>query len=183
MNHSNIPVQSLKTLIISIISAILLSFFILAVVVGPAEFGIDPTGLGTKMGLTVLAKSKSSQADSKTALSCPAVEQLKSWKDVVIITVPANSGLEYKFSVMKNDKLTYEWATDGAALYFDFHGEAAGDTSGYFKSFKESIDNHSDGILHAPFTGSHGWYWKNETQRPVIVTLKTRGKYTIKGLM
>jgi hypothetical protein len=100
-----------------------------------------------------------------------------------VITVPAGSGLEYKFNINKNAELAYAWITDGASLYFDFHGEPAGDTSGYFKSFKETTDNQSDGVLKAPFTGTHGWYWENNTQNPVQITLKTRGQYTVKGLM
>jgi hypothetical protein len=181
MNDTNIPVQSLKMLIISAISAIFLAFFILVTVVGPAEFGIDPTGLGKAMGLTVLAKPL--QQDAKTVLMCPAGEQLGDWADIVVITVPAASGLEYKFHIKKNAELTYAWTTDGSNLYFDFHGEPDGDTSGYFKSFKETTDSQSDGVLTVPFTGSHGWYWENKTQAPVRVTLKTKGQYTVKGLM
>ena len=181
MNDSSIPVQSLKTLIISMTSAVFLAFVILVTVVGPAEFGIDPTGLGKAMGLTVFAKPL--DQDAKTAVLCPPVEQIKDWLDVVVITVPASSELEYKFYVEKNAELAYAWATDGTKLYFDFHGEPEGDRSGYFKSFKESTDNKSDGVLKAPFTGSHGWYWKNESQTPVRVTLKTKGRYTVKGLI
>ena len=181
MNDTNVPVQSLKTLIISTISAIFLALFILLTVVGPAEYGIDPTGLGKAMGLTVLAKPL--QQDAKTAVSCPTGKQLDEWLDVVVITVPADSGLEYKFHLKQNAELGYAWTTDGAKLYFDFHGEPVGDTTGYFKSFKETTDSQSEGVLIAPFTGTHGWYWENNTQTPVQVTLKTKGKYRVKGLM
>ncbi len=181
MNDSNVPVQSLKMLIISTISAILLAFIILITIVGPAEFGIDPTGLGKAMGLTVLAKPL--KQDTKEKLSCPPGEPLEGWLDVVVINVPAASGLEYKFHLKQNAELTYAWTTDGAKLYFDFHGEPAGDTTGYFKSFKETTDSQSNGVLTAPFTGSHGWYWENKTQIPVQITLKTKGQYTVKGLM
>lgn len=181
MNDSNAPVQSLKTLIISMISAFFLAFFILVAFVGPAEFGIDPTGLGKAMGLTVLAKPI--QQDKKTVFSCPSGKQSDGWLDIVVITIPASSGLEYKFHVEKNAELVYAWTSSSAKLYFDFHGEPAGDTSGYFKSFKETTDNKSEGILKAPFSGVHGWYWENKTQKPVQITLKTKGQYKVKGLM
>jgi hypothetical protein len=35
------------------------------------------------------------------------------------------------------------------------------------------------GSLTAPFAGSHGWYWKNETDAPVIVTLSIKGNYIL----
>lgn len=163
------------------ISAVFLALFILVAVVGPAEFGIDPTGLGKAMDLTVLAKPL--KPDAKTVVSCPTGEQLGDWLDVVVITVPAASGLEYKFHLKENAELAYTWTTDGAKLYFDFHGEPLGDTTGYFQSFKETTESKSDGVLIAPFTGSHGWYWENKTQTPVRVTLKTKGQYTVKGLL
>ncbi|MEE9356112.1 MAG: hypothetical protein V3U75_11030 [Methylococcaceae bacterium] len=182
MYDSNVPVQSLKTLSISMICAVLLAFMILVVVVGPAEYGIDPTGLGKKMGLTVLAKPLQQQ-EAKKAVACPTGEQIENWSDVVIITVPPASGLEYKFQLQQDAELTYTWSTDGGELYFDFHGEPAGDTSGYFKSYKETTDSQSKGTLAAPFTGIHGWYWENKSQNPVQVTLKTKGQYQIKGLI
>jgi len=181
MNDSNIPVQSLKTLIISMLSAVFLAFVLLITVVGPAEFGIDPTGLGKMMGLTILAKPL--EKNAKTVVSCPAGVELENWLDIVVITVPEASGLEYKFHLNKDAKLEYAWTTSGDKLYFDFHGEPQGDTSGYFKSYKEATDSQFKGALAAPFTGSHGWYWENKTQTPVRVTLKTKGQYTVKGLM
>lgn len=181
MNDSNVPIQSLKTLVLSMLSAVLLAIFILVAVVGPAEYGIDPIGIGKAMGLTVLAKP-TTPLDTKTVVLCPSAEQ-SDWLDTVVITVPAESGLEYKFHVKKNAELAYAWTTNGSKLYFDFHGEPSGDTSGYFKSFREATDNQSSGVLKAPFTGSHGWYWKNKTQSPVQVTLKTKGQYLVKGLM
>jgi len=181
VNNPDTPVQSLKTLLISSITAVILAFIILVCFVGPAEFGIDPTGLGSKMGLTVLAKSPST--DSKTTINCPAGKQAQDWSDIVIITIPANSGLEYKFYIKKENKLVYTWKTNGEKLYFDFHGEPAGDTTGYFKSFNETTDYQSTGSLIAPFTGAHGWYWENKTSTPIKVMLKTKGQYEIKGLI
>jgi len=53
MSETNIPVQSLKALTISLISAVLLAFFVLVAIVGPAEYAIDPTGLGKALGWSV----------------------------------------------------------------------------------------------------------------------------------
>lgn len=186
---NTIPKASIKSLLISLISSIILAIIILLIAVLPAEFNIDPTGLGKKMGLTVLAKTDN-DSTKPTVISCPEPAQatgqktaMAQWPDSVMITVPAKKGLEYKFHINKGDKLEFVWKTDGAALYFDFHGEPQGNTTGYFKSFKESTQSESSGSLIAPFTGSHGWYWENKTNKAVIINLKTRGQYKIKGLM
>lgn len=181
MNDINRPVQSLKTLVISTVSAVLLAFFILLAFVGPAEYGIDPTGIGKALGLMVLVVPE--ERKIKGVTSCPAGEQVAQWQDIVLISLPANSGLEYKFYLDKGADITYEWSSDGAALYFDFHGEPEGNTTGYFKSYQESTDIKSNGMLTVPFTGIHGWYWKNDSATAVNITLKTKGKYIVKGLI
>jgi len=100
--------------------------------------------------------------------------------DTVVVVVPARKGLEYKLLMDKYAHMEYEWSTDGAALYFDFHGEPEGDTSGYFESFAITTSKRMKGSLTAPFAGSHGWYWKNETNAPVKVTLSVKGSYKLK---
>ena len=210
MNVINPSAPSLKALIFATVFALLLATVILISVVLPAEYGIDPTGLGKMMGLTVLS-AQSKESTQPFVFTCPvlpsqvaetsgqdqaqttvqaigstdvAQKPLPSqWQDSVIIKVPAGTGLEYKFHLAKGESLEYSWATDDAKLYFDFHGEPQGDQTGYFKSFKESTDNQSSGALIAPFEGSHGWYWENKTQASVIIVLKTKGSYQVLGLM
>lgn len=210
MNDINTPVPSLKSLIAATISATVLATAILITAVLPAEYGIDPTGLGKMMGLTALS-AQAKAANQPFAITCPTLPQQVAeassqdqkqavntaagsttttqkqtqprWQDSVKIRVPAGKGLEYKFHLVKGASLEYFWATDGAKLYFDFHGEPQGDKTGYFKSFKESTDNRSGGTLTAPFEGSHGWYWKNETSSPVTIILNTKGSYRILGIM
>ncbi len=35
-----------------------------------------------------------------------------------------------------------------------------------------------EGELVAAFDGSHGWFWRNRTDRDVKITLRTSGEYT-----
>ncbi len=180
MNETTLPVQSLKSLLLATLFASILAIIILILAVLPAEYGLDPTGFGKAMGLTVLS-APAQEAVKAEVISCN--EPISEWKDTVKITVPANGELEYKFHLKKNALLDFKWSTDGAKLYFDFHGEPKGDKTGYFKSFKVSTDNLSEGALTAPFEGSHGWYWKNETRLPVHIVLNTKGEYQVLGLM
>jgi hypothetical protein len=155
---------------------------LLVVAVLPAEYNIDPTGLGKKLGLTVLSQSADSTVKA-SVISCPEQTQSPQWKDTIVILVPPKKGLEYKFYVQKGEALEFTWETNGESLYFDFHGEPEGDTTGYFKSYKLSTQNQSSGTLSVPFTGVHGWYWENKTNKPISITLKTRGKYKKIGLL
>lgn len=101
----------------------------------------------------------------------------KTWKDTINITIPARGDKEYKLYLVKGAALEYTWKTEGAELFYDFHGEPAGDTSGYFKSFKKSTDSKASGSLISTFKGTHGWYWKNNTPLAVNISLKTKGEY------
>ena len=98
-------------------------------------------------------------------------------QDSISITIPARGDTEYKLQMEKGATLEYAWETNGTELFFDFHGEPAGDTTGYFESFKKSIDSQSNGSLTTSFEGTHGWYWKNDTPSPVTIELKVKGTY------
>lgn len=99
------------------------------------------------------------------------------WRDSIRITIPGLSDKEFKFRIEAGQTFEYAWSTQGESLFFDFHGEPEGDTSGYFKSYRVSTEIQSEGSLSVPFTGTHGWYWKNNARTPVTLTLKVRGAY------
>jgi len=102
------------------------------------------------------------------------------WSAPIKITIPAGKGVEYKYLLAKEAVMQYSWATDtGDDVFFDFHGEPTGGKAGYFKSFEKGTASKEEGSLTAPFAGTIGWYWKNTTSGPVIVTLKAKGNYSL----
>jgi len=110
------------------------------------------------------------------------IAQQSDWKDTITITIPARGDKEYKLHFDKGAAFEYSWETDGTELFYDFHGEPKGDTSGYFKSFKKATSSHESGSLTTTFAGTHGWYWKNNTLSPVDITLKINGVYQLPDL-
>jgi len=102
-------------------------------------------------------------------------------QDTITIIVPARGDTEYKLMLTKGALLQYSWKTDGAELFFDFHGEPKNDKTGSFKSYGKATENISSGSLTAPFEGTHGWYWKNNTQSPVQILLEVKGSYQLKA--
>tara|TARA_R110002111_G_scaffold118736_7_gene181564 strand:- start:470 stop:1009 length:540 start_codon:yes stop_codon:yes gene_type:complete len=171
------PVQSLASLLKSTLLAIVLAVVVLFTAILPAEYGIDPTGVGQWLGLTSLSARPDDA--KKSELACDSNASVK--EHSVSIVIPAYSGLEYKFYLEKDKTLDYAWQTEGGVLYFDFHGEPKGDKTGYFKSFQEDTADQQQGALITPFAGSHGWYWKNETASPINLILKTKGDYQVLG--
>ncbi|MBL4744455.1 MAG: hypothetical protein JKX87_07505 [Cycloclasticus sp.] len=175
MNDLNHPIQSVKYLIGATIASIAFAGLLLITTILPSEFGIDPTGLGKQFGLLALAP-----IETESTTSCEGELVLR--KDTVTLNIPAHRGLEYKFHLLKGGTLSYSWKTNGDKLFFDFHGEPAGDTSGYFKSYEENTAAQRKGTKAVPFEGSHGWYWKNNSAHAVSVSLSTNGRYNIIGV-
>ncbi|MFT5812877.1 MAG: hypothetical protein ACI9VT_000614 [Psychroserpens sp.] len=178
MNKYTVPVHSTKTLIKAGVIAILVAITLLVTCILPAEYNIDPTGIGKILGLTAINEA-SEKSPTLVVERSDQNDLLRT--DNVEIIIPAGKGLEYKLNMDKHAHVEYEWKTDGEPLYFDFHGEPAGDKTGYFESFSITTSNNMQGSLTTPFKGSHGWYWKNKTQQPITVSLLMKGYYTIKG--
>ncbi len=210
-----------------------LAAVILAVAVLPAEYGIDPTGAGKLLGLTVLHSppapapvAAAPVAQAAAPLVCPMVEPVcpaaavaAAPKPVVVANAPVpalpkgstvsapgevraltiaskpsqpyrtdvmevelapGKGLEVKTHLAKGATLVFSWKTEsGAVVNHDFHGEPVNAKNDEFESFiLENDVNQSRGALIAPFTGVHGWYWKNKTAEPVKVVLHASGFYT-----
>jgi len=110
------------------------------------------------------------------ALKNETVKQ-SNWKDIITITIPARGDKEYKLYLANGAVFEYSWKTNGEKLFYDFHGEPEGDTTGYFKSFKKSTESETSGTLTAVFDGTHGWYWKNNSSSAVDIILKVKGEY------
>jgi hypothetical protein len=152
----------------------------LLTIILPAEYNIDPTGIGHAMGLTVFNNSEVEKNASSTSQKVP--ENNKGLAETIDIMVPAHSGVEYKFTMQQHKKLSYLWLTNGTALYFDLHGEPEGNTTGYFESYAIATLNRMEGSFTTPFSGVHGWYWKNTSDIPVTLQLTVKGDYATHGL-
>lgn len=129
----------------------------------------------------LIVSAESSQETGKsvfTTIEKSVAESTPSqWLDTISIIIPARGDKEYKLFLEKGALLEFAWQTDGAELFFDFHGEPAGDTKGYFKSFKKSTNSQASGSLTTIFAGTHGWYWRNNGSSPVAITLQIKGGY------
>lgn len=160
----------------SLLKATALSFVMAIVTLGlfvlPAEYNIDPTGVGEKLGLTVFNQPSNSSA----------TVQSDGEQDTVVIKIPAGGGVEYKLLMDKFQKAAYEWVSDGQEIYVDVHGEPTADSTGYFESYTIATVSEMKGSFVAPFAGTHGWYWKNNSDQDINIQLIMSGDYVIQGI-
>ena len=105
--------------------------------------------------------------------------------DRVEIPVPANSDLEYMLDMKQGHSVSYQWRSTDISnpelLLAEFHGHTVRDSEepGNVMFFKQGRGDTSDGYLVAPFDGVHGWYFSNETDSDISITLSLSGFYTI----
>ena len=181
-------------LVRGVLIALAVAGVILTVAVLPAEYGIDPSGAGKALGLTSLHKpitvaTMAAPATKGSTVSAPgevrtltiaARQNLAYRADTREVTLPAGKGVEVKTHLAKGATLIYSWkTTKGEFLNHDFHGEPVNAKNDEFESFiEENNVSESRGSLIAPFTGVHGWYWKNKTDAPVTLVLQASGFYT-----
>lgn len=164
---------------------------ILTLVVLPAEWGIDPTGFGTALGLTRMAAgTEPDEADTPetvspvpSAISIPPQVQdniaaKTAWRtDEKTLTLPPHSGIEVKAHMAKGDHLIFRWTSTGP-VRMDMHGEPKGGKEGEFSTYwKQKKLTAAQGSFTAPFEGTHGWYWRNGGEMPVVITLNSAGFY------
>ena len=101
--------------------------------------------------------------------------------DEMSVTLAPGEGAEIKLVMLKGAKVNFTWDADSAPVNFDMHGDGGGENISYEKGRGIAED---EGVLEAAFDGNHGWFWRNRTDAPVTVTLKTSGDYTdIKQMM
>lgn len=185
MNATVLP--SRRQLLISTLIALAAAAVVLVVFVLPAEYGIDPTKAGKLLGLTAMGESKTAAAPNIAVAPEGGDESLmhahkgKWYSGRVEINVAGHEELEYKATLAKGEPLLYSWTTQGGPLYFEFHGEP---TEGewpkdYYRSY-EIVESSTAaaGSFIAPFTGKHGWYWRNPSDSAVTIVLEAAGYYT-----
>lgn len=190
---------ALRKLIVSIVVAACAAALLLVTVVLPAEYGIDPTGLGRVLGLTAIhGPSKMVQLQDVVGgnenlrevkvpsfgdpipLPNPAVAQIKpaaAKTYTQTVTLPAFQETEVKAVLDAAQVILYSWEADGD-VYIDFHGHDPAATGDGFVRYEEQQSTRAGhGSLVAPFKGEHGWFWLNLTGEPVHIKLTVSGYF------
>jgi len=197
VSPSTPPLPSTRRLVMATGIAAIVATLVLLTTVLPAEYGIDPTGIGTRLGLTAL----STPADDGAAKAAPdtaAVDPSTNLsgaaplapigdtrvlskhasdvrRETQSITLAPGEGTERKARMKAGDTFVFHWTAD-AALSVDMHGERVDAKEGEFTSYwLEDDQSKASGAFTAPFDGSHGWYWENQGNTPVTIRLELSG--------
>lgn len=186
MDREGLP--STKSLFKATGVAALIGLLVLITTILPAEYGIDPTGLGQKMGLTMLSPANAAEPKSPEAASSSdnllALSAGPVWKtqntlssDTTTVTLEPDEGLEVKATMSAGDRMVFNWASEGGPVNFDMHGERFNDGDNFTSYWQGRNEPAANGAFEAPFDGTHGWYWRNRGDETVTIVLQTSGFY------
>ncbi len=204
MYNTDVPTRaelpSAGQLLRSTAIAALVAIALLFTAVLPAEYGIDPTGIGRVLGLTQMGETKASLAseaasDAQLPNSTPAAMESKppllataaSSNDntapalkprSVSLTLKPGQAAELKLVMRKDAIVRYEWSTTGGPVNFDTHGDSEGPPKNPYHGYSKGQNKTADaGTLKAAFNGQHGWFWRNRSKAEVTLLLKVEGDY------
>lgn len=221
MYNSDIPTRaelpSSAQLLRSTAIAIVAAAGILVTIVLPAEYAIDPTGIGRMLKLTEMGEIKTQLAAEAAAdrlkdapptpaqpaptPGTPAPDQRSGLlttlaglfispaqagervdlaqtekSDETVITLEPTKGAEYKLTMIKGAKVTFDWSVKDGVVNYIMHGTPGAGAKE--TTYKEGRAVGGDqGVLTADYDGGHGWFWRNRGTKPVTIILRTKGAY------
>ncbi len=201
----DVELPSAKKLVKSTIIAAVSAAVVLVTVVMPAEYNIDPTGVGKVLGLTTMGEIKQSLAqesengmgevvsntissevasDPNIQSSMPIGEAEKMLmpaiqKQQMTVELKPGQATEIKLAMPESASVNFKWTTSGGGLNYDTHGDPVNAPKGFYHGYgKGRNETQQTGTLKAAFDGKHGWFWRNRTESPVSVTLEVEGQFS-----
>ena len=194
-----------KQLLRSTIIAIIIAAALLVTVVLPAEYGIDPTGVGRLLGLTQMGNIKMQLADEaekhRTSSVIPPVEaagaptQTPSPEAHGASPAPTHTATNSDTAQKTDETIVTIKPGQGVEVKLEmskgatakYEWTSAGgpvnhnlhtDTPNGSHSYRKGQGVERDsGEITAISDGYHGWFWRNRNDKDVTVTLKTSGDY------
>lgn len=166
----------------------------------PAEYAIDPTGIGRVLGLTEMGEIKgqlAAEAEADRLLDEQRAQDQSSnvldavfglfvgtahaqdaqavWRDEVTFVLEPGGTAEIKMTMEAGSVAEYAWTAAGGRVNFDLHAHSGGESVDYERGAGQTA---GEGSIEAPFAGDHGWFWRNRDSTPITMTIQLRGDYS-----
>ena len=108
----NTQAPSITKLARATVVALIVAAVVLGVVILPAEYGLDPLGIGEALGLVVLSDPAAPLASDVRADGLVA-EDSPYRADTITFDLPPSGFVEYKYRLEAGQSMVYAWETSG----------------------------------------------------------------------
>lgn len=211
MYNTDIPTRAeLPTsaqLLRSTLIAIFAAAAILVTIVLPAEYAIDPTGIGRMLGLAEMGEIKAQLAEEAekdraagqqgaAPVAAPTPDRRSGLLDRIFAELLIGPAAAQTTPARRSDEMTITLKPgEGAEVKMVMAQGAKANFVWTVAGGVVNYDLHGDGgeqetsyqkgrgvpgaegVLEAAFDGNHGWFWRNRGTADVTVTLRTSGNY------
>lgn len=124
------------------------------------------------------AASPATPAPAAAAPAAPAPAASAGRADETVVTLRPDQGIEIKLRMRRGAEARFAWRVNAGHVNFDTHGEPPNAARSFYHGYGTGRSATSDeGRLVAAFDGTHGWFFRNRSGRPVTITLRTEGDY------
>lgn len=175
-NHSK------RNVLIGIVSAFLVIAAIIVIFVLPAEFGIDPTGLGKATGVIAISQEplnpyleKGLKRKGVFTVSEEPLASEPGASDRWEFELGPFESIEFKYVIDEGAAINFFWSATGP-LDYDMHAHPFEGGTELTESYSIAKADHLGGRYIAPFTGVHGWYWQNRNIKKVRISVEASGR-------
>ena len=188
--ENDLPTSS--QLLKSTMVAICVGCALLILVILPAEYGTDPTGVGELLGLKKMGEIKTRlkqdflKENQVFKESNGAKDELmvesetgKENQDVMEFVIAPDEAIEIKLEMKKGSIAKYKWTAQNGGLNYNLHGDAHEGSQNSIVYKKGRMTSFDSGEFKSEFDGHHGWFWRNRNNESVTVTLETIGDYIL----
>jgi hypothetical protein len=181
MTDPNAPAPpSSKKLLIGTAAALGVAAVAVVGFVLPAEYGIDPTGIGKALGITKLSEpglnEEQIRGNKRVGVLTLSEQppQPEAWTDRWQITLRPYEAIELKYTLAEQAALDFSWTASGP-LYYDMHSHPFEGGDALTETYSIDTRQQMHGRYVSQFTGLHGWYWQNRTMGDVTLTVEAAG--------
>ena len=176
--------RSRKKLVIGAVVTTIAVAGVTAAFVLPAEFGVDPTGIGKLTGLTRFAEPPTNPELERGAKRTGVLKLLDTvpapepgMRDRWEFELEPYEAVEFKYTIPEGSPMVFTWQSS-QPLYYDMHAHPFDGGTELTESYGVGEAAVMHGRYIAPFTGIHGWYWQNRTLEPTRLSLEATGGIT-----
>jgi hypothetical protein len=121
------------------------------------------------------ADDTSSLLDTVFGLFVSAAHAQEAWQDEIVFTLAPGESTEIKATMEEGATMAYAWVATGGRVNFDLHAHSGSDAVTYDTGRGQTS---GEGSFETPFSGDHGWFWRNRDDVELTVTLQLRGPYS-----
>ena len=152
-------------------AAVLVSVLVSVSLILPAEYSLDPLGVGKWLGIKGMSNTTTVVADSQDF-----ARQVS--KHSASFTLEPFESLELKYLMNEHESMVYSWQSLPGEVVFELHSHPLDAAEDYADTYERQRSQSRSGLYQAEYHGLHGWFWENRGLTKAVVQVSVAGFFS-----